>query len=86
MRKMEVEAYLLSNGDDLMIFRDFEDKIKNEGRLMSEHTKEDLQEKIREIIEEKPSKEPVKEPEKQVSDREWYHDSLYNKLSRKWSK
>ncbi len=87
MRKMEVEAYLLSNGDDLMVFRDFEDKIKKGSELMSEHTKEDLQKKIREIIEEKPQVEkPVEQPQEQISDREWYHNSLYDKLSKKWAK
>jgi hypothetical protein len=87
MRKMEVEAYLLSNGDDLMVFRDFEDKIKKGSELMSEHTKEDLQKKIREIIEEKPQVEkPVEQPQEQISDREWYQNSLYDKLSKKWAK
>jgi len=87
MRKMEMEAYLLSNGDDLMVFRDFEDQLKNGSSLMSEHTKEDLQKKIKEIIEDKPQEPaPAQQPEPQVSDREWYYDSLYNKLSRKWSK
>jgi len=89
MRKMEMEAYLLSNGEDLMVFRDFEDQLKNGSNLMSEHTKEDLQKKIREIVEDKPQEtapEPVRQPEPQVSDREWYYNNLYDKLSKKWSK
>ena len=88
MRKMEMEAYLLSNGDDLMVFRDFEDKVKTGSDLMSEHTKEYLQQKIREIIDEKPRQEqPVpQQPERQVSDQEWYFTTLYDKLVKKWSK
>jgi hypothetical protein len=89
MRKMEMEAYLLSNGEDLMVFRDFEDQLKTGSNLMSEHTKEDLQKKIREIVEDKPQEtapEPVQQPEPQVSDREWYYNNLYDKLSKKWSK
>jgi len=93
MRKMEIEAYLLSNGDDLMVFRDFEDKLKKGSELMSEHVKKDLQEKIREIIEEKPSRgapatqtEPAVAPEKKISDHEWYYDSLYDRLFKQWSK
>jgi hypothetical protein len=92
MRKMEIEAYLLSNGDDLMVFRDFEDNLKNGSNLMSEHTKEDLQKKIREIVEEtpavqQPTQQPVPQaPEPRVSDKEWYLRSLYHKLAQKWSK
>jgi len=89
MRKMEMEAYLLSNGEDLMVFRDFEDNIKTERNLMSESTKEDLQNKIKEIVEEKPQDivpEPIQQPEPRVSDHEWYYKNLYDKLSRKWSK
>ena len=83
-----MEAYLLINGDDLMVFRDFEDKVKTGSDLMSEHTKEDLQQKIREIIDEKPRQEqPVpQQPERQVSDQEWYFTTLYDKLVKKWSK
>jgi hypothetical protein len=90
MRKMEIEAYLLSNGDDLMVFRDFEDKTKKESNLMAEHVKEDLQKKIQEILEEKDeevlTEETVVETEEKVSDREWYKNSLYKSLIKKWAK
>tara|TARA_Y100000296_G_scaffold40030_1_gene46196 strand:- start:103 stop:714 length:612 start_codon:yes stop_codon:yes gene_type:complete len=91
MRKMETEAYLLSNGDDLMVFRDFEDKTKKEDGLMSEHVKEDLQQKIQEILEDKEEKEVITEDtaevvEKKTSDREWYKNSLYESLVKKWAK
>ena len=88
MRKMEIEAYLLSNGDDLMIFRDFEDKTKKERNIMSEHVKEDLQKKIQEILEEKEilTEEIVIEEEEKTSDRQWYKNSLYESLVKKWTK
>ena len=90
MRKMEIEAYLLSNGDDLMVFRDFEDETKKENNLMSEHLKEDLQKKIEEILEQKEEKiiteVETSNTEEEVSDREWYKNSLYESLVRKWAK
>jgi len=90
MRKMEIEAYLLSNGDDLMIFRDFEDKIKKESTIMSEQVKKDLQKKIQEILEEKEEKvlteETLISTEEETSDREWYKNSLYDSLVKKWTK
>ena len=88
MRKMEIEAYLLSNGDDLMIFRDFEDKTKKERNIMSEHVKEDLQKKIQEILEEKEilTEDVVIEEEEKTSDRQWYKNSLYESLVKKWTK
>ena len=94
MRKMEVEAYLLSNGDDLMIFRDFEDKIKKENNLMTEQVKKDLEEKIKQILEENDdnneaaliTEEAILEPEPKISDREWYENSLYESLVKKWTK
>ena len=64
MRKMEMEAYLLSNGDDLMVFRDFEDKLK----------KDSLQEN------------KLNEPQEQITNKQWYHQELYKKLAKKWSK
>ena len=90
MRKMEIEAYLLSNGDDLMVFRDFEDKTKKERNTMSEHVKEDLQKKIQEILEEKEkevlTEDVVIEEEEKASDRQWYKNSLYESLVKKWAK
>ena len=90
MRKMEIEAYLLSNGDDLMIFRDFEDKIKKENNIMSEQVKKDLQKKIQEILEDREEKVLTEEvlinSEEKVSDREWYKNSLYDSLVKKWTK
>jgi hypothetical protein len=90
MRKMEIEAYLLSNGDDLMVFRDFEDKTKKERNIMSEHVKEDLQKKIQEILEEKEkevlTEDVVIQEEEKASDRQWYKNSLYESLVKKWAK
>ena len=91
MRKMEMEAYLLSNGDDLMIFRDFEDENKKEAELMSEQVKKDLEQKIKQILEDK-SEEVIVEQEEpsvkedKISDREWYKNSLYQALIKKWTK
>ena len=95
MRKMEMEAYLLSNGDDLMVFRDFEDKRKKETELMSEQTtKKDLEKKILEIIEENTgedeeiTQELLKEEQEapQAPDLEWYHSTLYTALVKRWAK
>jgi hypothetical protein len=95
MRKMEMEAYLLSNGDDLMVFRDFEDKHKKETELMSEQIiKEDLEKKILEIIEENAgddegtTQELLREGEEEVQtpDLEWYRGTLYTSLVKKWTK
>ena len=88
MRKMEVEAYLLSNGDDLMVFRDFEDKIKKENNIMSEQVKKDLQKKIQEILEDKEegTEEVSINTKEEISDREWYKNSLYDSLVKKWTK
>ena len=95
MRKMEMEAYLLSNGDDLMVFRDFEDKHKKETELMSEQViKEDLEKKILEIIEEnagddeETTQELLQEGQEEVQtpDLEWYHGTLYTSLVKKWTK
>ena len=91
MRKMEIEAYLLSNGDDLMVFRDFEDKIKKENKLMTEQVKEDLEKVIQEILEDEAEETPreqeiVKEEEVKISDKQWYQNSLYDALTKKWSK
>ena len=95
MRKMEMEAYLLSNGDDLMIFRDFEDGIKKRSNIMSENKKyDDLKQKIAEIVRNNEVKkqktsqhkpEPAR-PAKKVSDQQWYQQELYKKLAKKWSK
>jgi hypothetical protein len=89
MRKMEIEAYLLSNGDDLMIFRDFEDKIKKESKLMTEQVKKDLEKAIQEILEEKEeviAEQEEPKSEKRISDKEWYQNSLYESLVKKWIK
>ena len=90
MRKMETEAYLLSNGDDLMVFRDFEDKIKKENNLMAEQIKEDLEKIIQEILEDKEEEVIVEqeepEAEEEVTDKEWYQGSLYESLVKKWTK
>ena len=95
MRKMEMEAYLLSNGDDLMVFRDFEDDIKKRSELMSESKKyDDLRQKIAEIVrnnENKTKRAPVRRPStpkkaNKVSDQQWYQQELYKKLAEKWSK
>ena len=89
MRKMEIEAYLLSNGEDLMVFRDFEDKIKKENSLMTEHLKKDLQQKIQEIVKIKEEEAVVEEEttniEEKISDKEWYDNSLYESLRKKWA-
>jgi len=95
MRKMEMEAYLLSNGDDLMIFRDFEDNLKKRSELMSESKKyDDLRQKIAEIVrnnENKTRKTTRRKPRttkkaSKVSDQQWYQQELYKKLAKKWSK
>jgi len=93
MRKMEIEAYLLSNGDDLMVFRDFEDKTKKENDLMTEQVKQDLQKKIQEILEEKEESVITEDliietdsEEKKVSNDDWYRGVLYETLVKKWSK
>ena len=53
-------------------------------------TVEDLQKKIQEILEEKDeevlTEETVIEVEEKVSDREWYKNSLYESLIKKWTK
>jgi len=91
MRKMEMEAYLLSNGDDLMIFRDFEDKMKKEKGMINESLeKKDLEKKIAEILKQKQTKnkekpQPLQE-KTQISDQQWYQQELYKKLAKKWSK
>ena len=73
-----------------MVFRDFEDETKKENNLMSEHLKEDLQKKIEEILEQKEEKiiteVETSNTEEEVSDREWYKNSLYESLVRKWAK
>lgn len=91
MRKMEMEAYLLSNGDDLMIFRDFEDKIKKKNNMIKENKqKKDLEKKIAEILKEKQTKKANKpqppQKETKISDKQWYQQELYKKLAKKWSK
>lgn len=89
MRKMEIEAYLLSNGDDLMIFRDFEDNTKKESELMTEQVKEDLEKVIQEILEDKEeviTEQKVPKSEKRISDKEWYQNNLYKSLVKKWTK
>ena len=91
MRKMEMEAYLLSNGDDLMIFRDFEDKMKKEKGMINESLqKKDLEKKIAEILKQEKTKnkekpQPLQE-NPQISDQQWYQQELYKKLAKKWSK
>ena len=89
MRKMEIEAYLLSNGYDLMIFRDFEDNTKKESELMTEQVKEDLEKVIQEILEDKEeviTEQKVPKSEKRISDKEWYQNNLYKSLVKKWTK
>ena len=88
MRKMEMEAYLLSNGDDLMIFRDFEDDLKQQDSdILSENKK--ITKKISEILKNKkiikPNQEKPQEPA-EISDQQWYRQELYKKLAKKWSK
>lgn len=88
MRKMEMEAYLLSNGDDLMIFRDFEDDLKQQdGDMLNENKK--ITKKISEILKNKkiikPNQEKPQEPA-EISDQQWYQQELYKKLAKKWSK
>ena len=86
-----MEAYLLSNGDDLMVFRDFEDENKKETELMSEQVKKDLEQKIKQILEDKSEEVTVEQEEPgvkkdKISDREWYKNSLYQTLIKKWTK
>ena len=83
-----MEAYLLSNGDDLMIFRDFEDDLKQQdGDMLNENKK--ITKKISEILKNKkiikPNQEKPQEPA-EISDQQWYQQELYKKLAKKWSK
>ena len=107
MRKMESEAYLLSNGDDLMIFRDFEDQTKKENCTVNEQiekqlrkkisgliaevqTEKDLRKKISgliaEVLLENKQRERARPIKEEISDKEWYHGTLYESLLKKWAK
>lgn len=87
MRKMEMEAYLLSNGDDAMIFRDWENQKAPDAMINEGKQKKDIEKGISDILKEKKSKtqhKPTKEPK--VSDKQWYRQQVYKRLQEKWSK
>ena len=57
---------------------------------MSEQVKRDLQKKIQEILEDKEeevlAEEVLINSDEKISDREWYKNSLYDSLVKKWTK
>ena len=56
---------------------------------MTEHLKKDLQQKIQEIVKIKEEEAVVEEEttniEEKISDKEWYDNSLYESLRKKWA-